>query len=120
PDGERDKALAAVLSILSDSRFGPLFAPSSRAEVAVMGSLDVKGKLRSISGKIDRLAVTPERVSIVDYKTNRPPPGTLAEVPPAYVLQLALYMASLPRSRARSSTARISMVPMPWPCSAGS
>ncbi|TGS05963.1 double-strand break repair helicase AddA, partial [Mesorhizobium sp. M2E.F.Ca.ET.209.01.1.1] len=59
PDGERDKALAAVLSILSDSRFGPLFAPSSRAEVAVMGSLDVKGKLRSISGKIDRLAVTP-------------------------------------------------------------
>ena len=48
-----------------------------------------------MSGKIDRLAVTPERVLIVDYKTNRPPPRTLAEVPDAYVVQLALYRALL-------------------------
>ncbi|MBZ9816081.1 double-strand break repair helicase AddA [Mesorhizobium sp. CA7] len=95
PDGERDRALDAVLSILSDTRFGALFSQSSRAEVAVMGSLEVKGRLRSISGKIDRLAVTPEKVSIIDYKTNRPAPGNLAEVPPAYVLQLALYRALL-------------------------
>ena len=60
-----------------------------------MGSLEVKGKKRSISGKIDRLAVTPDTVSIVDYKTNRPAPATLAEVPPAYLLQLALYRALL-------------------------
>ena len=95
PDSERDRALDAVLSILSDNRFGALFSTSSRAEVAVMGNLEVKGKLRSISGKIDRLAVTQEKVSIVDYKTNRPAPRTLAEVPPAYVLQLALYRALL-------------------------
>jgi ATP-dependent helicase/nuclease subunit A len=56
-----------------------------------MGSLKVKGKQRSVSGKIDRLAVTPDRVLIVDYKTNRPPPATLAQVPDAYVLQLGLY-----------------------------
>lgn len=92
---ERLNALEAVLSILSDRRFGALFAPSSRAEVAVMGSLEVKGKLRSISGKIDRLAVTPDKVSIVDYKTNRPAPASMAEVPPAYILQLALYRALL-------------------------
>jgi ATP-dependent helicase/nuclease subunit A len=95
PAAERDKALKAVLSILSDDGFGALFSRSSRAEVAVMGSLEVKGKPRSISGKIDRLAVTPEKVSIVDYKTNRPAPSSLAEVPPAYVLQLALYRALL-------------------------
>ncbi|TGT27122.1 hypothetical protein EN812_34515, partial [Mesorhizobium sp. M4B.F.Ca.ET.169.01.1.1] len=57
------------------------------------GSLEVKGRLRSISGKIDRLAVTPQTVSIIDYKTNRPAPKNLAEVPSAYVLQLALYRA---------------------------
>lgn len=95
PDAERDKALASVAAILADSRFAPLFASSSRAEVAVMGSLEVKGKLRSISGKIDRLAVTSGKVSIVDYKTNRPAPAALADVPPAYVLQLALYRALL-------------------------
>ncbi|TIR07321.1 MAG: double-strand break repair helicase AddA, partial [Mesorhizobium sp.] len=95
PEAERDKALASVAAILADSRFDQLFAPNSRAEVAVMGSLEVKGKLRSISGKIDRLAVTSGRVSIVDYKTNRPAPATLSDVPPAYVLQLALYRALL-------------------------
>ena len=95
PDGEREKVLDAVLSILSDSRFAALFSPTSRAEVAVMGSLEVKGRLRSISGKIDRLAVGSEKVSIVDYKTNRPAPASLAEVPPAYLLQLALYRALL-------------------------
>ncbi|PDQ20843.1 double-strand break repair helicase AddA [Mesorhizobium sanjuanii] len=95
PDTERDKALASVTAILADARFGALFSPSSRAEVAVMGSLEVKGRLRSISGKIDRLAVMPGKVSIVDYKTNRPAPETIAEIPPAYVLQLALYRALL-------------------------
>ncbi|SDA94577.1 double-strand break repair helicase AddA [Mesorhizobium qingshengii] len=92
---ERGKALASVTAILADPRLGTLFAPSSRAEVAIMGSLEVKGKKRSISGKIDRLAVTSDTVSIVDYKTNRPAPASLAEVPPAYVLQLALYRALL-------------------------
>jgi len=42
-------------------------------------------------------------VLIVDYKTNRPPPLRLADVPPAYVIQLALYrqlLAQLYPSRA--------------------
>ncbi|QKC80583.1 double-strand break repair helicase AddA [Mesorhizobium sp. NZP2077] len=92
---ERARALASVSAILADSRLGQLFAPSSRAEVAIMGSLEVRGKIRSISGKIDRLAVTADAVSIVDYKTNRPAPASLAEVPSAYLLQLALYRALL-------------------------
>ncbi|TPM40173.1 double-strand break repair helicase AddA [Mesorhizobium sp. B2-3-4] len=95
PAPERDKALASVIAILADPRLAQLFAPSSRAEVAIMGSLEVRGKVRSISGKIDRLAVTADAVSIVDYKTNRPAPASLAEVPSAYLLQLALYRALL-------------------------
>ena len=49
----------------------------------------------SISGKIDRLAVTADEVLIVDYKTNRPAPWRLDEVPQAYIAQLALYRALL-------------------------
>ncbi len=41
--------------------------------------------------------MTAERVLIVDYKTNRPAPETLAEVPDAYVGQLALYRTILRR-----------------------
>ncbi len=92
---DRERILASVEAILADPDFAPLFAQDSRAEVAIMGSLDIRGKKRSVSGKIDRLAITPGKVLIVDYKTNRPPPASLAEVPSAYVLQLALYRALL-------------------------
>ena len=70
-----------------------------------MGSLDVRGKARSVSGKIDRLAVTDDEVLIVDYKTNRPPPTSSHEVPPAYVAAAcALSRAACSRSiRARWS-----------------
>ena len=39
--------------------------------------------------------VTPERVLIVDYKTNRPAPERVEDADPAYVLQLAVYAAVL-------------------------
>ncbi|MEJ6784131.1 double-strand break repair helicase AddA [Aminobacter sp. Piv2-1] len=92
---QRASALASVLSVLDDERFVPLFSPSSRAEVSVMGSLDVRGKPRSVSGKIDRLAITDNEVLIVDYKTNNVPPASIDQVPEAYVVQLALYRALL-------------------------
>ncbi|MBS3648701.1 double-strand break repair helicase AddA [Pseudaminobacter sp. 19-2017] len=92
---EQEKALHPVLAILSDSAFAPIFSPGSRAEVGIMGHLEVRGERRAISGKIDRLAVTESEVLIIDYKTNRPPPADLAAVPPAYVAQLALYRALL-------------------------
>jgi ATP-dependent helicase/nuclease subunit A len=81
--------------ILADPHFEPLFGNGSRAEVAITGSIEIAGRKRVVSGKIDRLAVTPEKVLIVDYKTNRPAPASLEKVPPAYVLQLSLYRALL-------------------------
>lgn len=95
PDGERQAALASVERLLGDPQFAALFAEGSRAEVSLMGTLTVKGHERAVSGQIDRLAVTPARVLIADFKTNRPAPSSLAEVPPAYVVQLALYRALL-------------------------
>ena len=92
---ERSAAAAAALSILDDQRFAPLFLPTSRAEISVMGRLCVRGKPRFVSGKIDRLTVTDNEILIVDYKTNRPPPISFAEVPESYVVQLSLYRALL-------------------------
>lgn len=91
PGPEQQEALAATFRILDDDLFSPLFAEGSRAEVSIMGTLAVRGKERAISGKIDRLSVTTDRVLILDYKTNRVPPAGLPEVPEAYILQMALY-----------------------------
>ena len=95
-DGEREALVEGVLSLIEDTRFAALFAPGSRAEVGIVGRLDRPGRPPAlVSGQIDRLVVTPSEVLIVDYKTNHAPPRNLAEVPAAYVRQLALYRAVL-------------------------
>ncbi|MGC4023697.1 MAG: double-strand break repair helicase AddA [Mesorhizobium sp.] len=91
PEAERAKAWQSVESILNDAVYAPLFAEGSRAEIAIAGTLHIQGKERFVSGKIDRLAVTPDAVQIIDFKTNRPAPVTLGQVSDAYILQLALY-----------------------------
>ncbi|HEV7253958.1 MAG TPA: double-strand break repair helicase AddA [Mesorhizobium sp.] len=95
PARERELLAEKLAAIMDDPRFSPLWADSSRAEVAVAGELTIKGETRFVSGKIDRLAVTGSQVLIVDFKTNRPAPQTVEEVPAAYLAQLALYRALL-------------------------
>jgi ATP-dependent helicase/nuclease subunit A len=93
---DRETLAEAVLALIEDPRFAPVFAPGSRAEVSIAGRLDRPGQPpASVSGQIDRLVVTPSEVLIVDYKTNHAPPGTEVEAPSAYVRQLALYRAVL-------------------------
>lgn len=48
-----------VEAILATAAFAGLFAPGSRAEVSVMGEVEIAGQKRAISGKIDRLLVSP-------------------------------------------------------------
>ena len=93
----RDMLLAEVMAVMAEPAFAPVFAEGSRAEVAIVGQVARASGAAAVSGRVDRLAVTPDRVLIVDYKTNRPAPQTLAAVPPAYVAQLALYRAILGR-----------------------
>jgi ATP-dependent helicase/nuclease subunit A len=90
---ERALMVEQIQRLLDDPRFSQLFLSGSRAEVPIVGRL--KGGRFAVSGQVDRLAVTTDSVLIADYKTNRPAPCRLADVPPAYVAQLALYRAVL-------------------------
>lgn len=95
---EADRAALAdgVLGMIDDPRFAALFAPGSRAEVSIVGRLTRPGRPPAlVSGQIDRLAVTPGEVLIIDFKTNHAPPGEATKAPSAYVRQLALYRAVL-------------------------
>jgi ATP-dependent helicase/nuclease subunit A len=93
---ERAALAARVLALLDDARFAAVFAPGSRAEVSIAGRLEREGKPPAlVSGQIDRLVVARDEILIVDFKTNHAPPQNLAEAPPAYLRQLALYRAVL-------------------------
>ncbi|QEN89179.1 double-strand break repair helicase AddA [Labrys sp. KNU-23] len=81
-----------ALAVLALPDLELLFAPGSRAEVALAGRIIRSGRADyAVSGRIDRLAVGPDAVWIVDFKTNRQPPHGLDKVPPAYLSQLGLY-----------------------------
>jgi ATP-dependent helicase/nuclease subunit A len=94
-DVQRAEMTAAALSVLDDRRFTEVFGPGSRAEVAVAGTAAALPPGLRISGRIDRLVVLPERVLVVDFKTNRPAPARIEDADPAYLRQMALYAGVL-------------------------
>jgi ATP-dependent helicase/nuclease subunit A len=95
PAEERARLGEQVMRVLDNAGFHELFASGSRAEVPIVGMLDLGDEMVPIAGQVDRLSVTQDAVLIGDFKTNRPPPRRIEEVPPPYVRQLALYRAVL-------------------------
>ncbi|NKB55766.1 MAG: double-strand break repair helicase AddA [Alphaproteobacteria bacterium] len=93
-DAEERGAIAdEVMRILEDPSFAPLFAPGSRAETPIVGTVTGPLGPEIISGQVDRLVIRENEVMIVDYKTNRPPPLRENDVPEAYLRQMAAYRA---------------------------
>lgn len=92
-DPQRIEMIEAAFRVLDDARFAPVFGSGSRPEVALTGSV---GTI-AVSGRMDRLVITPDRVLVIDYKTNRPAPARIEEADPAYVRQLAVYVSILGR-----------------------
>jgi ATP-dependent helicase/nuclease subunit A len=96
----RASIVTETLAVLHHPTFADVFGPHSRAEVAIVAEIPPptgKGATVRIAGQIDRLVDTDDRVLIVDYKTNRPPPLSPDEVPLAYIHQLAGYRLAVQR-----------------------
>ncbi|MGV3511842.1 MAG: double-strand break repair helicase AddA [Novosphingobium sp.] len=90
-EGERRSMLQSALDVLAHPDWEEVFGPDSLAEVplaAVVGG-------RVVSGTVDRLVIGSDRIRIVDFKTARRPPVALAEIPAAYIRQMAAYVAAL-------------------------
>jgi ATP-dependent helicase/nuclease subunit A len=85
-DWESD--IKTVIAILEDPLYQDFFGSTSFAEVPVVGVIEGI----PFQGRIDRLVVTPDRVTIVDYKTDRNIPE---DIPQNYRQQLEEYAAVL-------------------------
>jgi ATP-dependent helicase/nuclease subunit A len=91
-EDQRREIADAALAVLREPAFAPVFGPGSRAEAALAGSAP---GLPPISGRVDRLVIAPDRVLVVDFKTNRTAPATIEAADPAYLDQMAVYTAVL-------------------------
>jgi ATP-dependent helicase/nuclease subunit A len=72
-----------------------LFGKASRAEPELIARLDADQGTIEIAARADRLAVLDGAVTIGDFKSDARIPDTLADVPAAYIEQLAAYRAAL-------------------------
>lgn len=88
---QQQEILGETLKVLSHPDFADIFGPGSRAEVPLTGLMQD----RIMSGQIDRLLIRDQDVLIIDYKTNRPSPHELAEVPGVYLRQMQIYRSAL-------------------------
>jgi ATP-dependent helicase/nuclease subunit A len=91
PDEDRADMLASALAVLDTPAFAPLFGPEALAEVPLAAT--VSGQV--IAGTVDRLLVTRERITVLDFKTTRRPPRALREIPATTLRQMAAYVAAL-------------------------
>ncbi|MFC7702599.1 double-strand break repair helicase AddA [Plastorhodobacter daqingensis] len=94
-DGLDEADLPALLheagAVLNNPELSFLFAPGALAEVDL--TAEIHG--RRILGTVDRLIITPERVLVVDYKSNATVPATPDEVPEGILRQMGAYAAAL-------------------------
>ena len=80
-----------ALGVLNDRAHSALFGPGSLAEVPLSAVVD--GTV--VAGIVDRLLVTADAVTVIDYKTGRHVPDSAAAVQPSYLRQMAAYRGAL-------------------------
>ncbi len=88
---QRAEIAEHALAVLAEPDFADVFGQQALAEVPLAAT--VGGEV--IAGIADRLLVTPERVTVVDFKTARRPPEALEAIPDTTVRQMAAYVAAL-------------------------
>ncbi|MEB3415205.1 double-strand break repair helicase AddA [Alteriqipengyuania sp. WL0013] len=87
----RAEMLDQALAVLDSPDFAALFSPRALAEIPLTAVVD--GQV--IAGTADRLLVTADTVTVVDYKTTRRPPAVIGGVPAATIRQMGAYAAAL-------------------------
>ncbi len=85
-----ETAIAEALRVIEADDLADIFSPMARAEAPIAGNLRLPdGQSISLSGQIDRMVETDDRVLLVDFKTGIPPENGV--VLPAYIMQMAAY-----------------------------
>lgn len=88
---QRHDVIDQALRVIEAPDFAALFGPDALAEAPIAA---VVGEA-VIAGTVDRLCIGPDRIQLVDFKTGRVAPLTLADVPTPHIRQMAAYAAAL-------------------------
>ncbi|MEM9501916.1 MAG: double-strand break repair helicase AddA [Pseudomonadota bacterium] len=90
-DATRKEMLESACRVLDHPDFRAVFSPAALAEVPLAATI---GGI-VVSGTADRLLVTDDSVTVVDFKTSRRPPESAEAIPTDTIKQMAAYVAAL-------------------------
>jgi ATP-dependent helicase/nuclease subunit A len=88
---ERTELVTSAMGVIEHPDFAPIFGPNALAEVPVTGVVD--GTV--IAGTVDRLLITETEIHVVDFKTGRRVPSSVAQVSDHHKAQMGAYAAVL-------------------------
>ena len=91
--------LENALAVIERPDFAAVFFPNALAEVPLAAL--VKGRV--VTGIADRLLVTEDAVTVIDFKTARRPPTALEDVPDHTLRQMAALEAIYPGQAVRAA-----------------
>lgn len=89
-DKQKEEVITSVLKLLNDDSYAYLFSENSKAEVAIRGQLEIKGQLKRFTGRIDRMVVEKDKITLIDYKTSFCP-ATEELIPMHHIAQMSIY-----------------------------
>ncbi|WP_454882805.1 double-strand break repair helicase AddA [Sphingomonas oryzagri] len=87
----REALIREARAVIEDARFAAIFSSSALAEAPIAAV--VEGEV--IAGTVDRLLVTDDKVTVVDFKTGRRAPSSLDRVLEHHLDQMGAYAAAL-------------------------
>ena len=83
-----------VLTVLNDPDLAHVFAANTLTEVNITATLPELSDSQ-ILGQIDRLIIEPDKITLIDFKSNHTPAKTVNQVPDGLLRQLGAYAAAL-------------------------
>ena len=84
---DADMALKETLTLLDDASLADIFGAGSRAEVPISGIIGHE----VVSGVIDRLVITDDQITIIDFKTGQSPKNG-QPIAVSYIAQQGIYV----------------------------
>lgn len=88
---DRNEIKDIVIDILENEKFKKFFIENSKGEVEIVGKILEDGEELMVSGKIDRMVETKDKILILDYKNTAKHYESCTELPKSYLKQLELY-----------------------------
>jgi ATP-dependent helicase/nuclease subunit A len=93
-NAEMRELLDIAAGVLKTDALKPVFAPDALAEVNITAHIpELDG--RQIYGTIDRLVISDNRITAVDFKSNRVVPETPFDTPIGLLRQMGAYLSAL-------------------------